>query len=129
MATDTAAAALVARLREALEPCLKTRFEPDPSWGDAELADYWVRELVMCQSTVRTALSALESLSAPAADGEVERLREALAYYANEENYNDNGAPESGGVKAPSWSSHNGDFISPELDYGKTARAALKGEA
>lgn len=56
-------------------------------------------------------------------------LEGALRFYANEDNYNDNGAPESGAVRAPVWSRHDFDMLQAELDYGKIALAALRGEA
>lgn len=72
----------------------------------------------------------ITSLYDLAPKGEVQRLREALEFYANGEHFSyggmSEGEPENADPEYPNWLSGNGEF---DYEDGSIARAALKGES
>lgn len=61
---------------------------------------------------------------------ERDQAREALAFYANQDNWNEDGQCFAGRVPVPMWASddHGDTFIDGHLDLGATARSVLSGE-
>lgn len=61
---------------------------------------------------------------------ERDQAREALAFYANQDNWNEDGQCFAGRVPVPMWASddHGDTFIDGHLDLGATARSVLQSE-